>query len=81
MKLVATDADIAVGFTSFDVGFDFHVFPFLEDSKLIVRPRLALASTASVYFALEPMTISPLLAPAFTFVLIFTIANFLSLKI
>jgi hypothetical protein len=30
-----------------------------------------LASTASVYFAVVPMTISPLLAPAFTFVLIF----------
>jgi hypothetical protein len=30
-----------------------------------------LSSTASVYFAALPMTISPLLAPAFTFVLIF----------
>jgi hypothetical protein len=30
-----------------------------------------LASTASVYFAVVPMMISPLLAPAFTFVLIF----------
>ena len=46
------------------------VFPFLEDSKLIVRPRLALASTASVYFAVEPMMISPVPPPALTFVLI-----------
>jgi MYXO-CTERM domain-containing protein len=33
-----------------------------------------LASTASVYFAVEPIRISPLLAPAFTFVLIFILA-------
>ena len=36
--------DIPIGGPSLDVCFDFHgcLFPFLEHSKVIVRPRLAL---------------------------------------
>jgi hypothetical protein len=41
-----------------------------------------LASTASVYFAALPMTTSPLLTPAFTFVLIFILVfSFLEILI
>ena len=37
--------DIPIGGPSLDVCFDFHgcLFPFLEHSKVIVRPRLALS--------------------------------------
>jgi len=65
---------------SFDVRFDFHrVFPFLENSKLIVRPRLALSLDGFGLFRGAADDDIPIAGPCFHIRLDFHV--FLSLKI